>query len=104
MDSFDLDIFWGLIRTVVVLFLLAPLVYFSTKWYGGKKIKQGSLRIMEVLPLGAKGHLYVVKWEGERLLLGVTAQGISLIKQVAEDIEERQEPSHARDCNPDSKT
>jgi flagellar biogenesis protein FliO len=42
-----------------------------------KKIR--ALRVEETLPLGDRRFLAVVKWENERMLIGVTAQSITLL-------------------------
>jgi len=39
-----------------------------------------ALQLAEMLPLGEKRFLAVVQWEGERILLGVTAQSITLLE------------------------
>jgi flagellar biogenesis protein FliO len=42
--------------------------------------KHRSLRLQETLPLGEHRFLAVVQWESEKLLVGVTPQGISLLE------------------------
>src|SRR5271170_1221676 len=42
--------------------------------------KEQELRLQDTLALGEKRFLAVVQWEGERLLVGVTAQSITLLK------------------------
>jgi flagellar biogenesis protein FliO len=51
-------------------------------FYGKIRVqkKPRRLRIEETLPLGERRYLAVVQWENVRLLLGVTAQGISLLE------------------------
>ena len=42
--------------------------------------KHRALRLQETLPLGERRFLAVVQWGNEKLLLGVTAQSISLLE------------------------
>jgi flagellar biogenesis protein FliO len=42
--------------------------------------KPRALRLQETLPLGEHRYLAIVQWGGEKLLLGVTPQGISLLE------------------------
>jgi Flagellar biosynthesis protein, FliO len=42
--------------------------------------KPRSLRVQETVPLGERRFLAVVQWGNEQLLVGVTAQGIALLK------------------------
>jgi flagellar biogenesis protein FliO len=42
--------------------------------------KPRSLRVQETLPLGERRFLAVVRWGNEQLLVGVTPQGIALLK------------------------
>ncbi len=75
----DLELFYGLVRVIIVLAILAPAVYFVTRWYGRRQIRGKSIHIEEVVPLGANKALYVVQWEGRRYLLGVSPHAINLI-------------------------
>lgn len=81
MWSMDGNLIWGLVRVVAVLFILIPGVFFVTKWYARKQMPSGDLKIKSALTLGQNRILYVVEWEGKRLLLGVTNQTISLLDQ-----------------------
>jgi flagellar biogenesis protein FliO len=42
--------------------------------------KHRTLRLEETLPLGERRFLAVVQWESEKLLVGVTPQGIALLE------------------------
>jgi hypothetical protein len=46
--------------------------------------KPRSLSMQETLPLGERRFLAVVQWGNEKLLLGVTPQGISLLESRAQ--------------------
>ncbi len=75
----DLEIFWGLLKVLFFLGILAPLIYLSTRWYGTRFHTSSSMQLKESLSIGSHRALYVVEWEGERLLLGVTAHQIHLL-------------------------
>lgn len=77
----DGSLIWGLVRVVIVLFIIIPSVYYVTKWYARKQMPSGDLKIKSALSLGQNKILYVVEWEGKKLLLGVTNQTISLLDQ-----------------------
>lgn len=75
----DGELLFGLVRVVIVLLIMAPAVYFLTRWYGRYQQKGSSIEINEVLPMGSNKALYIVTWERRRYLLGVTSQNITLI-------------------------
>jgi len=79
----DAELIWGLVRVVLALAIVVPLTIFATRWYGRRQGQgQGqNLRIKEVLSLGTNRALYVVIWEDRELLLGVTAQSITVLDQ-----------------------
>ena len=77
----DGSLIWGLVRVVVVLLFIIPSVFYVTRWYAKKQMPEGSLKIKSALSLGQNKILYVIEWEGKKLLLGVTNQAISLLDQ-----------------------
>ncbi|HAN95137.1 MAG: flagellar biosynthetic protein FliO [Limnochordia bacterium] len=77
----DAELIWGLVRVVLALAIVVPLTIFATRWYGRRQGQGQNLRIKEVLSLGTNRALYVVIWEDRELLLGVTAQSITVLDQ-----------------------
>ncbi len=79
MDIIDQEVFFGLVKVFLFLAVLAPLIFYVTRWYGSRQNQFTSIHLKENLPLGTHRSLYVVEWEGERLLLGVTPQQINML-------------------------
>ncbi|HKM43277.1 MAG TPA: flagellar biosynthetic protein FliO [Limnochordia bacterium] len=77
----DSSMIWGLVRMVLALVIIVPGAFFVTRWYGKKHTAGQSLRIKDALSLGSSRTLYVVEWENERYLLGVTNQTITMLDQ-----------------------
>jgi len=77
----DGDILWGLFKVVIALGILIPVLIYVTRWYAKRQIVGQSAAVKEIIPLGANKALYVVEWEGEKMLLGVTAQSITVLEQ-----------------------
>lgn len=79
----DPELWWSLIKVVVVLLILAPVIYFVTKWYGKLQRTSTTLRIRERISFGGNKSLYVVEWENDLYLLAVTSQNIEFIDKRA---------------------
>lgn len=81
---------WELAKAIIILVLLLPLAYLVTRLVGRTKAaRSGIVRIIEVVPLASGRFLYVVRFAGRLLLLGVTAHNVQLIAEIeeAEDVE-----------------
>ncbi|NLY11486.1 MAG: flagellar biosynthetic protein FliO [Firmicutes bacterium] len=83
MGVFDWEILKGLVKVVVVLLVMAPLIYFVTRFYGTKLKFKGSIKVLEHSSLGTGKGLYVIEWENERLLIAVTGQNVSVLHRVS---------------------
>lgn len=81
------DAWQGLLRLIVGLVVIVPLVYFVTRLYGRAALGVGSRRalvLIDTLPLGANRAVCLVK-VGERLLIvGATAQQVSLLAELSD--------------------
>lgn len=77
----DSSMIWGLVRMVLALAIIVPSAFFVTRWYGKKHTQGQKLQIKEVLTVGTNRALYVVEWENQQYLLGVTNQSITLVDQ-----------------------
>ncbi|NLM26079.1 MAG: flagellar biosynthetic protein FliO [Firmicutes bacterium] len=82
MGFFDKDILWALVKVVLFFVVATPLIYYFTRIYGNKQLVRHSVVIKERVVLGSNKMLYVVDWEGERLLLGVTSQQINVLHKL----------------------
>ncbi|MBN1476918.1 flagellar biosynthetic protein FliO [Candidatus Sumerlaeota bacterium] len=74
-------------------FVLALLIFglwllrrFGAQWAGGTKGADHGPQVLHQRPLGGRRMLTVVKWEGRRLLLGVTGDSISLLASEPEGL------------------
>ena len=78
------DILQQLLGVVVSLAAVLGLAYVALRvakrlQVGGAAATDEDLRFVRALPLGPHERLVVVVWRGERLLVGVTAGGMTLL-------------------------
>ncbi|NLM69174.1 MAG: flagellar biosynthetic protein FliO [Firmicutes bacterium] len=83
MNLIDGEMLLGFIKVVIVLACLTPLIYLITRWYGKFHSINRSVTVREKTSLGANKALLVVEWEGNRYLLAVTNQQVSVIDKKA---------------------
>ena len=79
---------WGLVRLIVVLLVVIPGAIYATRWYAKRQTPGKDLRIMGALSLGPNKALYLIKWDDQSLLLGVTNQTITLLASKTHEAEE----------------
>lgn len=79
----DPELWWGLVKVVVVLLVLTPVIYFVTKWYGKFQGTSTTLKIRERIAFGGNKSLYIIEWEKTQYLLAVTSQNIEFIDRKA---------------------
>ncbi len=79
LNAMDISIWASLLRVFIVLLIMAPAVYFTTRWFGQRQSVGRNIRIRETLPIGTGKALYVVEWRGQEFLLGVTGHSIQLL-------------------------
>nr|WP_087021624.1 flagellar biosynthetic protein FliO [Thaumasiovibrio subtropicus] len=84
----------SLVMVIALIFLLAWLM---------KRMRlpqiaghQGPLRVVKQLPLGQKERVVVVDVNGEQVLLGVTANNITLLKSLDTPLPEDSPPEFAK--------
>lgn len=101
MNILDHELLWSIIKTIVVLALLAPLVYFVTKMYGQRQITNSTVVVKDKISLGTNKAIYVIEWEDEKLLLAVTPNDISLLakKPITSGLEEYQKEVSDHSCS-----
>jgi len=78
MTSFPLS----LLFTVMALVLVLILAWFAIRLMaqiGGGKLGSNRVKVTHTLPLSARERLVIVECDDQEYLLGVTANGISLI-------------------------
>ena len=75
------------IGVIVVLVLVMFLAYYATKWLGKKHMVQGgssrNMEVLERIALGPDRQLMIVRVGEKHMLLGVTAQHIEFICDIA---------------------
>ena len=81
---------WSLLlRAAVALLVLIPLIYGVTRLYG-KRVAMGgrgrALRVVDALALGPNRAVYLVEVGDRILVLGATAQHISLLAEVTDPV------------------
>ena len=78
---------------IFVIGLILGLAWLAKKYFQPEKWAKtfgSKIRIVQSLPLGNKSKLLLIDVHGKRLLLGQSAQGISLVSEI-ENVED--EPS-----------
>ena len=68
---------------VLTLFVLKR---FGGRWTGGEGPQGKGVQILHTKPLGGRRSLTVVRWEGRKILLGVTGETISALAQEPDEI------------------
>lgn len=81
MNKLETTLIWSLLRVFIVLLVIVPMAIYASRWYGRRQAPNAGLSIKAALSLGSNRFLYVVEWEGRRLLLGVTSQVITVLEQ-----------------------
>ncbi|NMA61633.1 MAG: flagellar biosynthetic protein FliO [Firmicutes bacterium] len=84
----ETEMIWGLVRLIVVLLVVIPGAIYATRWYAKRQTLGKDLRIMEALSLGPNKALYLIEWDDQSLLLGVTNQTITLLASKTHEAEE----------------
>ena len=82
-------LFYGLVRVIIVLAILAPAVFFVTRWYMVCQIREKSIILKKWFPLGANKALYVVAGEGRRYLWASAHGSSTLIDTTTPEPERR---------------
>ncbi len=83
-SSGGLQIVYILILFVVIFFG----AYYTTKFLGkyqGRKTKEANLKVIEAISVGPQKSLQLVKVGSEFVLIGVTKDRITFLKDVSED-------------------
>lgn len=79
---------WGAaLRAAIALLLFIPVVYGVTRLYGRRLAGAGGCRILRVVDavvLGPNRAVYLIEVGDRLLVLGVTAQHISLLSEVSD--------------------
>lgn len=85
MNSATPSLWWDLAKAFVMLVLVLPLAYLATRLYAVRSGAKRShlVRVVDMAPLGAGKFLCVVAFGGRLLLLGVTAQSVTLLAELA---------------------
>lgn len=86
MNTFPITLLFTLLALVFVLVLAWFAIRLLSKM-GGGKLGNGRIKLTHTLPLGAREKIVLVECDNKAYLLGVTANGISLIDQKPVEIQ-----------------
>ncbi|NTW04802.1 MAG: flagellar biosynthetic protein FliO [Peptococcaceae bacterium] len=82
----DKEILIALIRTIIILPIVAALAYFFIKYGLGRRVWANGgrrrMRVVEQLPLGPKTAISLVEIDGKYILLSHSENNSSLIKEL----------------------
>ena len=76
---------WKMLLSLVIVVALIPVFLFGVKKLQSVQLKLGkasAIQVMTVQSLGTKEKLVIVEVDEQRLLLGVTANSIALLKDL----------------------
>ena len=74
----------GSLAVVIAIFFAAAWAFRNMHRFKGTAASQRKLQVLEAKTLGARQAIYVVGYEQQRLLIGATAQGLTLLTQLPE--------------------
>jgi flagellar biosynthetic protein FliO len=80
MNGFPINLLFTILALVLVLILAWFAIRMLALMTSGK-LRNGRLRVTYTMPLGSREKLVLVECDDREYLLGVTANGISLIDQ-----------------------
>ena len=103
MQSGDTNLYLELLKTgsvlFVILILMVGALYLFKKFMGARLSFGGKNEIKPISSffLGNREKLIVVEVEGKKILLGVTSNNISLLKELEKTDEKREDTPEAED-------
>ena len=74
----------GALVFVLTLFFVAAWLFRNTHRFKGGSTAHRKLQVLEAKSLGPRQSIYVVGYEQQRLLIGATAQGLTLLTHLPE--------------------
>jgi flagellar biogenesis protein FliO len=75
--------------TLVGITVILVLTYFVSKWYAGRMggtVTAKHIKVIDRLFIGKTASIMIIELAGVQYLVGVTEQGISILKELAEPI------------------
>lgn len=84
----DFSFGWALLRTAVVLALLIPAIYLTTRLYARRALSARDaawVRVIETVSIGPQQKLCIVEVAGKVLVLGVTPQHVTFLTEIEDD-------------------
>lgn len=103
MHSGDTNLYLELFKTgsvlIIVLILMVGALYLFKKFMGARLASGGKneIKLISSFFLGNREKLIVVEVEGKKLLLGVTSNNISLLKELEKTDEKSEDTPEAED-------
>lgn len=103
MQSGDTNLYLELLKTgsvlMAILILMVGALYLFKKFMGARLSSGGKneIKLISSFFLGNREKLIVVEVEGKKLLLGVTSNNISLLKELEKTDEKREDTPEAED-------
>jgi flagellar protein FliO/FliZ len=80
---------WSIGLTLVGITAVLVLTYFASKWYAGRMgpmIMGKHIKVIDRLLVGKSASILIIELAGVQYLVGVTEQGIDILKEFAEPI------------------
>jgi flagellar biogenesis protein FliO len=82
------DLF-SVILTLVGIIVILVLAYFASKWYAGRMggtAMAKHIKVIDRLFIGKNASILIIELAGVQYLIGVTEQGVSILKELDEPI------------------
>jgi flagellar protein FliO/FliZ len=80
---------WSIVPALVGIPVILVLTYFASKWYAGRMgptVMGKHIKVVDRLLVGKTASILIVELAGVQYLIGVTEQGISILKELAEPV------------------
>jgi flagellar protein FliO/FliZ len=80
-----LDSVWSIVLTLIGITAVLALTYFASRWYAGRMgpMMMGKhIKVLDRLVIGKTASILIIELAGARYLLGVTEQGVSILKEL----------------------
>jgi flagellar protein FliO/FliZ len=80
---------WSIGLTLVGITAVLVLTYFASRWYAGRMgptVMGKHIKVVDRLLVGKGASILIVELAGVQYLVGVTEQGINILKELAEPV------------------
>jgi flagellar biogenesis protein FliO len=81
---------WSIVPVLVGIPVVLVLTYFASRWYAGRMgpmVMGKHIKVVDRLLIGKTASILIVELAGVQYLIGVTEQGIRILKELEEPVD-----------------